>query len=181
MSNEELYKLRFPIGTFQMPNEVTEAQIQEWITIIETLPQRLKATVKDFTEVEWNSPYRPGGWTNKQLVHHILDSHINSYIRFKWALTEDEPMIKAYEEAEWALLKDYEETPVELSLQLLDLFHQRWIFVLKNLDKGQLQRGFIHPESKKRIGLIENIGVYAWHSNHHLAHLQGFKMRQENN
>lgn len=177
MTEQELYKLCFPIGTFEMPKEVSDAQIQQWLKDIETLPQRLKTTVKDFTEAEWNSPYRPGGWTNKQLVHHVVDSHINSYVRFKWALTEDEPTIKAYEQADWAVLPDYAETPVEVSLQLLDLLHQRWMILLKNLSESQLQRGFIHPESQKRIGLIENIGIYAWHSNHHLAHIQAFSRR----
>ena len=130
-----------------------------------------KTSNASMSPAELDTRYRPGGWTARQVVHHLADSHINSYVRFKWALTEDEPVIKAYHEERWAELVDYRATPIVTSLDLLDALHERWSSLLKNLDSDQLDRTFIHPESG-RTPLRVNIGIYAWHGRHHLAHIE---------
>jgi hypothetical protein len=169
--------LKFPIGKFNKPVVILEENITHWIEQIETFPQRLKAEVKDLSKEQLDTVYRPDGWTIRQVVHHCADSHMNSYTRFKLALTEDKPIIKPYYEERWAELADARSGPIDFSLQLLEGLHARWTIVLKSLTKEDLKRSFIHPEHGKELFLSENIGVYAWHCNHHLAHITELKKR----
>jgi len=162
--------LRYPIGQFQIPKEVTSKQVQEWIEDIRLLPKQLEEALSGATEQALAKSYRENGWTVLQLVHHIADSHMNSYIRFKLALTEDEPTIKPYNEAEWAMLPD-SEMPIATSLKLIESLHERWVYLLTSLTDKQLQRAFNHPDSGLTT-LAEAIGLYAWHGKHHLAHIQ---------
>ncbi|NNE44067.1 MAG: putative metal-dependent hydrolase [Gemmatimonadetes bacterium] len=171
-----LRELQYPIGEFSAPEEITPAQVDAWITDIEVLPRDLRAAVTPLSDAQLDTPYRPDGWTVRQVVHHVPDSHINSYVRFRWALTESRPEIKTYWEDRWALLPDYAE-PVELSLNLLDAVHARWVPLLRALRPEDLQREFVHPDSGP-VRLAENIGIYAWHGRHHLAHIETLATRE---
>ena len=168
---EELEKLRYPIGHFEPPSRIDQDQIERWIGEIEALPADLRRAVKGLTDSQLDTPYRPGGWTIRQVIHHLPDSHMNSFMRFKWALTEDRPEIKPYFEDRWAELPDYSMTPVAASLDLLDGLHRRWVALLRSLTRQDLERTFIHPESGL-VNLPETIGSYAWHGRHHLAHIR---------
>jgi uncharacterized damage-inducible protein DinB len=172
MSTPQPDLLRYPIGLFTPPAAYTEQLKVQWTAEIKTLPSRLSQAVTGLTEQQLDTPYRPGGWTIRQVVHHIPDSHANALIRFKLALTEDNPTIKPYDEAEWALLADYK-LPVEPALQMLSGLHQRWTAVLENLDESQWSRTFTHPESAETAPLRKILGLYAWHGNHHLAQIMG--------
>lgn len=178
MEITDLETLRFPIGKFDKNIEITEQVLKKWISEIKELPGRLQEATENLTEDQLDTPYRPGGWTVKQVVHHIADSHINSFIRFKLALTEVLPIIKPYDEALWAELPDGQDMPIDVSLQLLKALHERWIVLLKNLSDEQLQRKFIHPDSGEVL-LKTNIGMYAWHGSHHLAHITSLKERMK--
>ncbi|WP_375587831.1 YfiT family bacillithiol transferase [Flagellimonas aurea] len=171
MENETLEQLRYPIGKFETPETITSADLEKWITDLETLPQRLSDLVAPLSEQQLETPYRPGGWTVRQLVHHISDSHHNSYIRFKWALTEDTPTIKAYNEKAWAELFDTRTAPILMSLYHLSAIHAKLVYLLKGLSEEDLQRSFIHPDGNQKTNLKENIGRYAWHGNHHYSHI----------
>jgi len=171
-------ELRYPIGHFTKPSEITQKHLDEWIHVLEFLPARLEAMVKDLTAEQLATPYRPEGWTVQQLIHHISDSHHNSYIRFKWALTEEKPIIKAYNEKEWAALFDSRKAPIAMSLKHLEAVHAKLVFLLKGLSSNDLKRTFIHPEGNVESSLKENIGRYAWHSNHHFAHIEGLLQRK---
>lgn len=162
--------LRYPIGQFEHQGEVAEEDLDRWLGEIEALPRAVRDAVAGLSDEQLDTPYRPGGWTLRQVVHHIPDSHLNSYIRFKWALTEDEPAIKVYEEARWAELDDYRTVPIEISLDFLDLLHRKWVMLLRSLTPEQWSRRFAHPEWGK-IDLATTAGVYAWHGRHHLAHI----------
>ncbi|WP_343914752.1 YfiT family bacillithiol transferase [Aquimarina litoralis] len=143
-----------------------------WIRDIESLPNKIETLVANFSEQQLETPYRSGGWTARQVIHHIYDSHHNGYIRFKWALTEDNPVIKPYLEDRWAELFDTKSAPIHLSLDLIKALHAKWAYFLKGLSSEDLEKSFIHPEGDVVISLAEDIGIYAWHGNHHLAHLQ---------
>lgn len=170
MTKEQLNQLRYPIGKFEVPSEYTEAAIQTWKKDIKELPALLRQAVTGLTDEQLATPYRPGGWTIRQVVHHVADSHLNSIIRFKWALTEENPTIKAYEEAEWAKLPDYN-LPLEPSLLILDGIHARLTALLNSFTDEQWNRTFIHPESGATISLKRNLATYSWHGKHHLAHI----------
>ncbi len=172
----DLEKLKFPIGKFVAPKEISRDFIQEWISVINDFPTKLKEEVDALTEEQLNTTYRPNGWTIRQVVHHCADSHMNSLTRFKLALTEENPSIKPYFEERWAELADSATMSIVPSLLMIEGIHQRWTVLLKNLTDEQLSRMFIHPEQGKTFRLDENIGVYAWHCNHHLAHIQLAKM-----
>ena len=172
MKENELEKLRYPIGKFQNPTEITDAIRNEWIAILEALPQKITELVKPLSDAQLETPYRPGGWTVRQLVHHIADSHHNSYTRFKWALTESNPTIKAYNEKEWAKLFDSQSAPIAHSLEHLSVVHKKLVYLLKGLNKAQLQRTFVHPDDNYQSTIEENIGRYAWHGSHHFAQLE---------
>ena len=162
--------LRYPIGQYAPPDSIGPADVEGWIAEIEALPGQVRAAIEGLDDEQLETAYRPGGWTLRQVVHHLLDSHLNSYIRFKWALTEDEPAIKTYEEARWAELADYRRVRLADTLDLLELLHARWATLLRSLGPDELARTFRHPEWG-RVELDWNIGNYAWHGRHHLAHL----------
>lgn len=162
--------LRYPIGQFDPPPTISADQVAWWIDEIEHLPAVLRSTVEPLTQAQLSTPYRPDGWQVRQVVHHVADSHINSYVRFKWALTEERPTIKAYFEDRWAELSDYSTVPVEVSLALLDSLHARWVALLRSLDENDLRREFVHPEWGP-VSLATTVGIYAWHGRHHVAHI----------
>jgi hypothetical protein len=167
MTDEEL---KYPIGKFNPPVSYTEHAMNGWINDIRVLPGKLRNATLRLTEEQLDTQYRTGGWTIRQVVHHVADSHMNSIIRFKWALTEDNPVIKAYEEGDWALLPDYR-LPIEPSLKMLDGIHQRLVTLFESFTDEQWNRTFIHPETKAVIPLKRNLALYSWHSKHHLAHI----------
>ncbi|WP_296382284.1 YfiT family bacillithiol transferase [Winogradskyella sp.] len=171
MTEQNLNQLKFPIGEFEKPKQITSQHIENWIKDIEALPESIKAVTKSLSEQELNFKYRPGGWTIKQVVHHCADSHINSIIRFKLALTENTPTIRPYFEDRFAKLSDYSE-PIDAPISILIGVHKKLGVLLKNLNQDDLKREFVHPEHGKHFSLEETIGVYAWHSNHHLAHIK---------
>lgn len=165
-----MYHLQYPIGEFVKPEKINSIIIEEWINSIENLPDRLEKVLERATKEDLETPYRPEGWTVRQVVHHIADSHLNSFIRFKLALTEDNPTIKPYLEARWAELADYN-TDITISLNIIKNIHLRWVALLRAMRENDMERKFFHPEQKKYFTLAENIGVYAWHGSHHLAHI----------
>jgi len=170
---------RYPIGHYHWQGEITEADRLKWIGEIAALPERLRAAVTGLSETQLDTPYRKGGWTIRQVVHHLADSHINSFTRFKLALTEDNPTIRPYYEDRWAELPDSRSLPVEPSLMLLTALHERWTMLLRSISPVDYARTFYHPESQKSIRLDYNVGLYAWHGNHHLAHIVGLCERED--
>lgn len=168
--------IRYPIGTFEFDGELTVSVVEEWIREIEVLPSLLRDAVKDLDDEQLTTPYRNGGWTVRQVVHHLADSHMNAFVRCKLALTEENPVIKPYEEGKWAELPDYQ-LPIDLSLSLLDALHIRWVGVLRNLTSADLEKTFIHPDSGQ-VSVGRNIGIYAWHGRHHLAHITSLRGQQ---
>ncbi len=178
MTDQELETLRYPIGHFRPHEAYSAQQLSDWIAELEALPTKLRDIVSNLDDSQLDTPYRPGGWTVRQVVHHLADSHHNSYIRFKWGLTEDTPTIKAYDEKAWAALFDSRTSPVGLSLDHLEAVHGKLVFLLRGLDRELLRRTFIHPDSGAETSLEENIGRYAWHGNHHLAHIEQLVARK---
>ena len=168
--------LRYPLGRFESPRPIAAADLARWMAEIAALPASLGAAVAGLDEQQLNTPYRPGGWTVRQVVHHVPDSHMNAYVRFKLALTETEPTIKPYAEARWAELSDGRSGPIEPSLQLLTALHQRWVWLLRSLTPTDLERRFTHPESGVKT-LAETAGLYAWHGRHHVAHITTLRER----
>lgn len=169
--------LRYPIGKFQSPESFSPEQIQSYIQTIERAPAKYEAAVKGLSEDQLNTPYRPEGWTIRQVIHHVPDSHLNAYIRFHWTLTEDHPTIKAYNEADWAKLPYLKDVPIELSLNLLKSVHARWVILLKELSKDDFERTYLHPEYNRVFALNTVLALYAWHCDHHLAHIENLKER----
>ncbi|PWK18588.1 YfiT family bacillithiol transferase [Xanthomarina spongicola] len=178
MTNQELEKLKYPIGQFQCPKDITTNDIGLWIETLEQFPERLEQLVSSLSNKQLDTPYRPGGWTIRQVIHHVADSHHHSYIRFKWALTEDKPVIKYYYEALWAELEDAKTAPINLSINHLKAVHAKLVYFLKGLSKADLNKSFIHPEHNEEVVLKKNIGIYAWHSNHHFAHIEKLLKRE---
>lgn len=164
--------LKYPIGKFERPTTITAEHIQNWLNDIESLPSLMRELVEPLSEEDLSKPYRPEGWTVQQVVHHVFDSHINAFIRFKWTLTEDNPTIKAYHEDRWANLADYAQTPVTVSLHSLAGLHFRWSVLMRSLSETDLKRTFFHPGSQKTYSLEEMVGMYAWHGKHHLEHIK---------
>ncbi len=164
--------LKYPIGNFVPPDHVSVNDREKFIDNLDALPGQLTAVVASLTEDQLDTPYRDGGWTVRQVVHHLPDSHLNCYIRFKWALTETQPRIKAYDEKAWAKLPDALEAPVTLSLSLLESIHNRWVYLLKNLNEDDWSKSFEHPETNKTVPLDINLALYSWHGKHHLAHIE---------
>jgi len=162
--------LKYPIGKFIVPDAYTEELIAQWKNDIAELPALIKAAVAGLTDGQLETPYRPNGWTIRQVVHHVADSHLNSIIRFKWAMTEDNPTIKAYHEDLWAKLADYK-LPIEPSLIMLDGIHARLTALFESFTEEDWNRTFIHPESGATILLKRNLALYSWHGRHHLAHI----------
>ena len=173
----DIEKLKFPIGRFVKPTKITKKILKIWISDIYTFPKRLSDEVLSLTDEELDTQYRPGGWTIRQVVHHCADSHMNSLIRLKLSLTEDKPTIKPYCQELWAELSDAKNMPIQSSLKMLEGIHERWTILLNQLTINQLKRLFIHPEHGKAFSIEDNIGIYAWHCNHHLAHIIETKKR----
>ena len=171
--------LRYPVGKFSFDAPATLKKRADWIEAIRRAPADLRAAVTGLNDAQLDTPYREGGWTLRQVVHHVPDSHLNSYVRFRWALTEDKPTIKAYDEAAWARLPDAASAPVELSLALLGALHERWVVFFKALDETDFERVFVHPESGKSIKLGRNLALYAWHGHHHIAHITSLRERMD--
>lgn len=169
--------LRYPVGKFVWPEAVSAQDRTRYIETIASTPARLREAVAGLTEEQLNTPYREGGWTVRQVVHHVPESHMNSYIRFKLALTEEEPVIKPYDEAAWARLSDVAAAPIEVSLALLDSLHTRWVILLRGMSDADWQRQFRHPEIGV-ISLEKNLALYAWHGKHHVAHITGLRARK---
>ncbi len=165
---------RYPIGPFNRKETYTPEELKSYIQQIAELPTKLAKEVKHLSDDQLDTPYRDGGWTVRQVIHHLPDSHLNAYVRMKWTLTEDRPLIKAYDEKAWAETSDAK-LPPEISLSLLDSLHSKWVALMLTLSTDDLKREFIHPETKKPASLERMIAMYAWHSNHHLAHITKLK------
>ena len=168
---------RYPIGAFEMNQQtLTEEQRRQFFEQVSEAPARLREAVRGLTPEQLETPYRPGGWTLRQVAHHIPDSHLNAYCRFKLALTEKEPVIVTYEESEWAKLSDSRETPIEVSLDLLEALHQRWVILLRSLSKSDFARTARHP-SWGPVTVDWLLAQYAWHGRHHVAHITSTRER----
>ena len=170
--------LRHPIGRFSFQAPSTAEQRRKWITEIAEAPAQLRAAVAGLNDDQLNTPYRDGGWTVRQVIHHVPESHMNAYIRFKLALTESEPTIKPYDEAAWAETADVRGTPIEVSLALLDNLHNRWVVLLESMSDADFAKQFRHPE----LGLVpleKNLALYAWHGKHHVAHITSLRERKQ--
>lgn len=167
---------RYPIGKFSFPASIAAGDRPLWISQIAQLPADLRAAVAGLTPQQIAAPYREGGWSVRQVVHHVPESHMNAYIRFKLALTEDEPTIKPYDEAAWAKLPDVTVAPIETSLALLEALHERWTQLLRTLDDAAFARSFRHPD----LGIVrldQNLALYAWHGRHHVGHITALRQR----
>jgi hypothetical protein len=169
--------LRYPLGRFEHDGPVSDADLSGWIDDIEALPAKLRAAVAGLDDAQLDTLYRPGGWTVRQVVHHVGDSHLNALARFKLALTEDTPTIKPYDEAQWAELADHA-IPVEHGLALVDALHARWVPLLRSLDREALARTYVHPEKARTLALDWTVGMYAWHGRHHVAHITALRERE---
>ena len=167
---------KYPIGKFQWEDNLSDARQRELIEQIAATPAMVRAAVAGFNEQQFDTPYREGGWTVRQLVHHVADSHMNAYIRFKLAMTEDEPTIKTYEQDRWAETIDARTAPAEVSLSLIDGIHGRWAMFLRSLAPSDFSRKLTHPEHGK-MTLERLLGLYAWHGRHHTAHITGLRER----
>lgn len=168
---------RYPIGPFQAPASVSAAEREAWIRQIEQLPGMLVRAVDGLNEDQLDTPYRDGGWTLRQVVHHLPDSHMNAYVRFRLALTEDAPRIKPYRESRWAELADARSAPVDPSLELTAALHERWVILLRALSSDDWARHFEHPDSGP-FPLTRALAMYAWHGRHHLAHITSLRERE---
>jgi DinB superfamily len=169
--------LRYPIGRFQFDGPLTEEQKKKSLDDIANTPANLRAAIKGLSPQQLDTPYRPGGWTVRQVVHHVPDSHMNAYVRFKLALTEDEPSIKPYAEDRWAELADTKAAQVEVSLTLLESLHDRWVRLLRSLTPEDWKRTFRHPELGV-VSLEKNLALYSWHGRHHVAHIAALRERE---
>jgi len=169
-------ELSYPIGPFSPTSSPSRDQLDTAIADIAALPARLREAVAGLDEAQIDTPYRPGGWTVRQVVHHVADSHMNGMIRAKLALTEDTPTIKPYNENAWSTLPDMT-LPIDVSLRLTDALHERWAALYRELSAEQFDRGFFHPESKQTMAVKVHLQLYAWHSRHHVAHITSLRSR----
>jgi hypothetical protein len=168
--------LQYPVGHFKWSGTASEEQLRQWIDEIAAAPAQLRTAVSGLSPQQIDTPYRPGGWTVRQVVHHVPDSHLNSYVRFRLALTEQAPTIKPYDQQRWAELQDSRTAPIEVSLSLLESLHERWTLLLRSLTAPDWKRTFRHPE----LGLVtleQNAALYAWHGRHHVAHINSLRER----
>ena len=169
--------LRYPIGSFEPPAQLSPSDQRTHLSHLEGLPSEVRTAVVGLTEAQLDTPYRPGGWTLRQVVHHLADSHLNGYIRFRWALTEDTPDIKTYDQERWAELEDARRMDIVPSLALLDALHARWVRLCRSLSSEAWDRAFLHPKSG-RMTLHDALALYAWHGRHHTAHITGLRERK---
>jgi len=170
--------LRYPVGKFDWNAPISEADHSRLIAEIAATPGALRSAVAGLSRDQLETAYRPGGWTVKQVVHHVPDSHMNAYSRFKLALTEDQPTIKPYDEAKWAELPDSQRVPIDVSLNLLDALHQRWVPLMRAMDAADFNRTLMHPEHNRVMTLVQLLGLYAWHGRHHVAHITSLRKRE---
>jgi hypothetical protein len=173
---DAVVELQYPIGRFQFEGDVTAAQRRDWIAQIAAAPGQLREAVRGLSAQQLDTPYRPGGWTLRQVVHHLPDSHLNSYSRFRLALTEDNPTIKPYDQSRWAALEDARSAPVEASLRLFQGLHERWVLLLQSMSEADFARTYVHPE-RGVVHLGREVGLYAWHGRHHVAHITSLRER----
>ncbi len=171
--------LRYPLGKFERRDSLTPEERRALIDQIAATPQRMRDAVRGLSDPQLDTPYREGGWTVRQVVHHVPDSHMNAYVRLKLALTEDSPTIKPYEEAEWAKLSDSRDTPIETSLQLLEALHKRWATLLRSMIDSDFRRTFRHPEHEGSVTIDWLVALYAWHGRHHTAHITSLRERMK--
>ena len=172
----DIEALKYPIGKY-IPQPFSQVLLAEWLLDLQALPNMVEHTILNLDEDQLKTPYRPEGWTVHELVHHIADSHANAYIRFKLCLTEDNPVIKPYDEAAWAKLKDTVQLPINVSLTLLHALHRRWHAALKDLPQEMWNRTVYHPEQEKTMSLWYLLGMYVWHGKHHVAHITSLRDR----
>jgi hypothetical protein len=163
---------QYPVGKFRRPESVSPDDRTRYIDIIATAPARLREAAMALLERQLDTPYREGGWTARQVIHHVPESHMNAYVRFKLALTETDPVVKPYDEAAWAKLNDVPVTPIETSLTLLEALHERWVIVMRGMSEEDWKRGYIHPEANRGMALDIVLAMYAWHCDHHLGHIR---------
>ena len=168
--------LQYPVGRFDWRTKPGDAERRKAIDEIAVLPAAMRKAVHGLTEEQLNTPYRPGGWTVRQVAHHVPDSHLNAYVRFKLALTEDRPTIKPYDEKRWAELPDTVHTPIAISLALLEALHERWVVLLRSLEPKDFSRTIVHPASGE-MDLDKLVSHYAWHGRHHVAHITSLRQR----
>ena len=173
----DMEKIIYPIGRGKLEDEITPANIEKWITDIEDTPRLLAESIEGLSGAQLDTPYREGGWTIRQLVHHLADSNINSYVRFKLAMTENNPTIKPWEQSDWAVLEDALKLPVDFSVKLLENLHIRWVTFLRSLSTDDMKRTFLHPEGGV-VSIEENIWNYSWHSLHHIAQISSTRARK---
>lgn len=179
MTSMELEKLKYPIGKYRPSNQFNEVQKEAWIAELSALPAKLKDAVSGLSDEQLDTPYRPEGWTLRQVVHHLADSHLNAYTRFKLAFTEDNPSIRPYDENLWAACPDAKKAPVSVSLNLLESLHQRWVLSLKSATLLDFERTYFHPQHQKTFNLVYLLGLYVWHGAHHLAHITETRKRHQ--
>ncbi|MEP7086304.1 MAG: YfiT family bacillithiol transferase [Gemmatimonadota bacterium] len=170
-TSDPLDTRRYPVGRFVVPEKISPEETAKHIEEIAAAPAALRAAVKGLSEAELDKPYREGGWTIRQVVHHVADSHVNAYVRMKLALTEDAPMISTYMEDRWAELPDSRDVPVETSLRLLESVQERWVSIMRSMTDAQWHRVYMHPEMG-RYPLDRQAALYAWHGKHHVAHVK---------
>ena len=171
-------KLRYPIGRFKLPDNWNSLAINDFISSIEALPKQIEAEINGISSEELELVYRPGGWNIRQLINHLVDSHMNSLIRFKLGLTENLPTIKPYDETQWAMLADTKNCPVQITLQLLDGLHKRWVILLRSMNQEDWERKVFNPESKREWSLKQLAALYSWHGKHHLEHIRIAKLNK---
>jgi hypothetical protein len=177
MSNAPELTRQYPVGRFQPPESLSSADRLRLIDSVASAPARMRAAAAGLSTQELDTPYREGGWTARQVIHHVPESHMNAYIRFKLALTEVDPVIKPYDEAAWAKLNDVHEASVESSLALLEALHQRWVVLMLGMSDADWERKYIHPEFGASRTLAFTLALYAWHGDHHVAHVQSVRSR----
>lgn len=168
---------RYPIGKYE-PKPFSQEQKVAWLADIKFLPQELELAIQNLDAAQLHTPYREDGWTVQQLVHHVADSHMNAYTRFKLGLTETNPTIRPYDEKAWALLKDNDLVPINVSLTLLHALHERWHAMLQNISDSEWDRNVVHPEQGRQMSLWFLLGLYGWHGKHHKAHITSLRERK---
>jgi len=172
-----LEQLKYPIGRYEKPEAYTQNDLKEWTGVLQALPSWMDACIENLDEHQLQTPYREGGWTIQQVVHHVADSHMNAYIRLKLMLTEDNPTVKPYNETAWAELADTKVVPVNISVTMLHTLHRRLVALLQHMQPSDWERTYYHPEHKRNFPVWEVVAMYAWHSRHHTEHIRQLRQR----